>query len=229
MSSKSTKLGRILDALRSYHEPQSMPPATGAFQLVAWEKVAYLATDARRAEAFELLRRTVGLTPQAIAGAKRSTIVDVLATGGIGAPARANNLIEAAELILGDFDGSLDDVCSRPLAEAKRQLKRIRGIADPGAEKILLFTRKHAVMGLDSNALRVLTRLGYGVQAKTYSATYKSATQAASPELGSDIDRMIEANLLLRRHGQTICKTSSPKCGACVVRDRCPSAAVSVR
>ena len=70
------------------HIGASPPPARGAFELVVWEKVAYLATDERRASAFELLRRTIGLSPAGILAAKRSVVVDVLATGGIGAPER---------------------------------------------------------------------------------------------------------------------------------------------
>jgi endonuclease III len=224
MDTKPSTLIPILRRLKAKYGAQSPPPATNAFELVIWEKVAYLATDERRAAAFERLRRAVGLTPKSILAAKRSILVDVLATGGIAAPERANNLIAAAELVVGEFDGALDAVCSRPLPDAKRQLKRIYGIADPGAEKILLLTRKHPVMGLDSNGLRVLTRLGFGVAAKTYGATYKSATEAVTPEFRGNIDAMIDANLLLRHHGQTVCKTTRPRCGVCVLRAQCPSA-----
>jgi len=224
MRNGQSTLERVLATLREHYGPQSPPPVRGAFELVLWEKVAYLATDERRAAAFASLRRLIGTTPQAIVAAKRSALIDVLATGGIAAPERAQHMIEAAELVIGEFDGTLDAVCALPLASAKKQLKRIYGIADPGAEKILLFTRAHPAMGLDSNGLRVLTRLGYGTESKSYTATYKSATDAALPSFKGNIDRLIEANLLLRHHGQTICKTTKPKCGACVVRDRCPSA-----
>jgi endonuclease-3 len=221
----SPRLRHTLGALRRHYGTLKRPPARSAFELVIWEKVAYLATDARRLAAFELLRKTVGLTPQAIVSAKPSAIVDALTAGGIAAPERATHLIAAAELVIGEFDGRLDDVCSRPLGDAKRALKRIYGIADPGAEKILLLTGTHRVLGLDSNGLRVLSRLGYGVQSKTYSTTYKSATDAALVELGAvPIPELIQANLLLRHHGQALCKTSNPKCGACVLRDVCPSA-----
>lgn len=224
MPKGQSTLKQVLATLREYHGTQSPPPTRGAFELVLWEKVAYLATDERRAAAFASLRHLIGTTPQAIVAAKRSVLIDVLATGGIAAPERAQHMIEAAELVIGEFDGALDAVCAEPLDVAKKQLKRIYGIADPGAEKILLLTRAHPVMGLDSNGLRVLTRLGYGTESKSYTATYKSATDAALPEFHGNIDRLIDANLLLRHHGQTICKTTKPKCGACVVSDRCPSA-----
>jgi endonuclease III len=219
-----SRLAKLVGQLRTKYGRPAPPDAKTAFELVAWEKVAYLAPDERRATAFALLKRKIGLTPKKILSARRADLIDVLATGGIAAPERANNLIKAAELVVGEFDGSLDDVCHRPLPEAKKQLMRIYGIGEPGAEKILLLTRSHPVLGLDSNGLRVLTRLGYGTAAKSYTATYRSATSAALAELGDDIDSLIDANLLLRAHGQTVCKTTNPHCGACVIRETCPSA-----
>jgi endonuclease III len=219
-----SRLATLVGRLRATYGPPVPPPAKNAFELVVWEKAAYLARDEKRAAAFSLLRRKIGVTPKKILAARRAELIDVLATGGIGAPERADNLARAAELVIGDFDGDLDEVCRGPLPEAKKQLMRIRGVGEPGAEKILLFTRSHAVMGLDSNALRVLGRLGYGSAKKTYTATYRSATAAALPELGTDTAALIDANLLLRAHGQRVCKTTSPRCGACVIRDDCPSA-----
>jgi endonuclease III len=214
--------------LRRQHGAISPPPATDAFQLIAWEKVAYLASDEKRVATFRRLAREIGVTPRAVLATNRSTLIDVLASGGINAAERADNLIAAAQLAVGDFDGTLDAACALPLAEAKRVFKRVRGIGDPGAEKILLLTRSQPVLGVDSNGLRVLTRLGYGTQAKTYSATYKSATTAALDELGGDIRAITEAHLLLRHHGQTVCKTTNPRCGACSIRAQCPSAATSL-
>lgn len=218
------KLDRLLGLLQSHYGPISPPPTQNAFELVVWEKAAYLTTDERRAVVFNRLRQRVGLTPDALLNADRGLIIEVLATGGMNAAERASNLIAAAEMVVGEFDGSLDAVCARPLADAKKQLRRIRGIADPGAEKILLLTRTHPVLGLDSNGLRVLTRLGYGTAAKSYAATYRSATESALAELGDDIERLIETHLVLRHHGQAVCKTSAPRCGACAVSASCPSA-----
>jgi endonuclease-3 len=224
-SQPARRLPRLLDALRQQQGPLSPPPARNAFELVVWEKVAYLASDERRAAVFAELRARVGLTPDAILAANRSTLIDILARGGMAAVERASNVIATAELIIGEFDGALDMICAGPLAEAKKQLKRIHGIADPGAEKILLLTRTHPGLGLDSNGLRVLTRLGYGTPAKSYAATYKSATTSAMAELGRDFAPLIDAHLSLRHHGQTFCKTTNPRCGACVLRAECPSSA----
>jgi endonuclease-3 len=221
-----SNLRALLAKLKRQHGTVAPPPATDAFQLIAWEKVAYLATDERREAAFFRLARDVGLTPKDVLRAKRSVLIDALASGGINPVERANNLIDAAEIAVADFGGSLDAACALPLSEAKRALKRIRGVADPGAEKILLLTRHYPALGVDSNGLRTLTRLGYGTESKSYSTTYKSATTAAMSELGTNLDVVIEAHLLLRHHGQTVCKTSVPHCASCSVRARCPSARV---
>ena len=219
-----SRLAKLVGKLRSKYGPPTPPPAHTAFELIAWEKVAYLATDEKRANAFALLRRKIGLTPKKVLAARRAELIDVLATGGIAASERAENLVKAAELVVGDFDGSLDGVCRRPLREAKKQLMRIHGIGEPGAEKVLLFTRSHPVLGIESNALRVLNRLGYGTVATSYTTTYRTTTAAALADLSSELDALIEANLLLRTHGRTVCKTSTPRCGACVIRADCPSA-----
>jgi endonuclease-3 len=226
---RSSRLYTLLSSLKRQHGPIAPPPATDAFQLIAWEKAAYLATDEKRLATFRRLADVIGVTPRAVLAAKRSTLIDVLASGGINAVERANNLIDAAQLAVGEFDGDLDVACALPLVEAKRVLKRVRGIGDPGAEKILLLTRRQPVLGVDSNGLRVLTRLGYGTAAKSYDATYKSATTAALAELGTTIEKVMEAHLLLRHHGQTVCKTTRPHCSACSIRADCPSANVSSR
>ena len=227
-STATRRLPRLLETLRQQHGPLSPPPARTAFELVLWEKVAYLASDRRRADVFAQFRDRIGLTPEATLHANRGLIIEILTAGGMNAVERASNVIATAELIIGEFDGSLDAICAGPLAEAKKQLKRIRGIADPGAEKILLLTHHHPVLGLDSNGLRVLTRLGYGTVAKSYSATYKSATTSAMAELGTEIEPLIDAHLALRHHGQTVCKTVNPRCGACPLLSDCPTAGVAL-
>src|SRR6185437_12088240 len=115
----------------------------------------------------------------------------------------------------------LDSVLQRPFAEAKRALQRIYGIGEPGAEKILLLTRAHRVLPLDSNGARTLVRVGYGVDHKNYSTMYRTVRDATASELADDFDWLIDAHLLLRQHGQEVCKTSAPLCESCQLRKLC--------
>jgi endonuclease-3 len=94
-------------------------------------------------------------------------------------------------------------------------------IGDPGAEKILLFSKAHPVMALESNGLRVLCRLGFGREQKNYSATYRSVQAALKGQFKEDADRLIQAHLLLRKHGQELCRRSEPICEPCPLKKTC--------
>jgi endonuclease-3 len=94
-------------------------------------------------------------------------------------------------------------------------------IGEPGAEKILLFGRSHAVLGLDSNGVRALTRLGVVHEAKTYSATYRAVQAALAPYQSQGFDWLIRAHQLLRQHGQELCRRTQPHCDRCPLTDTC--------
>ena len=98
---------------------------------------------------------------------------------------------------------------------------RFPGIGEPGAEKILLFSRTEQILALESNGLRALARIGYGHELPNYAETYRSTQEAAKEELVADYDWLIRAHLLLRRHGQELCRRSDPACTACPLKNFC--------
>jgi endonuclease III len=216
------KLRRIVALLRKEYGPAAPPPVSTAFELVLWEKVAYLATDERRALAFKALRKRVGTTPQAIIDADPTLLREIAAIGGgIEIEARARRMQDAAAFVLDELGGSLDAVLTRPPRDAMGALQQIYGIGEPGAERILLLMRAQKVLPLDSNGARTLCRIGYGSDNKNYATMYKSVRAATAPELVADFDWLIDAHLLTRRHGQEVCKTTSPHCEVCVLNAEC--------
>ena len=223
------RLRRVVARLLEQHGRQSPPPADTAFALVLWEKVAYLAPDERRAKAFEMLRKRVGLTPLAILAAQPSILREIAGAGGkVEIEKRVQNMQVAAALVMDEFGGSLDTVLRQPQRDAMRELQRIYGIGEPGAERILLLMRAQRVLPLDSNGVRTMVRLGYGADDKNYSRMYRSVRDAAAKELHDDFDWLIDAHLVLRRHGQDVCKTSAPRCEMCSVRAECAFATARV-
>ena len=126
-----------------------------------------------------------------------------------------------ARLVVDDFPGGLEALRDLPLKAAKRALMRFPSIGEPSAEKILLFTRCYPVLGLDSNGLRVLVRLGFGEEKKNYTATYRAVQEAIQDQLRTDYDWLIRAHILLRQHGKELCKTNAPLCEKCPVRKGC--------
>ena len=133
----------------------------------------------------------------------------------------AEKLRKCAKIALQDFDGDLRPVLKLPLSKAKKALQKFPGIGEPGAEKILLFTRTYPVLALESNGLRVLLRLGFGEEKKSYSTTYRHVRQAVKEKHGEDCARLTQAHLLLRRHGQELCRRSEPACDHCPLARDC--------
>ena len=212
---------KIVAKLKTYYGAPHPPKTSDPFEMILLENVAYLVGDEQREEAFDALRERVGLSPVDIVTAHDEKLLEIARLGGMLPAGRVEKLRRIANIALQEFDGDLKSVLNEPLAKAKRALKKFPGIADPGAEKILLFTRTHPVLALESNGLRVLLRLGYGEERKNYSATYRGAQEAVKPELKEDFDWLIEAHQLLRRHGQELCRRSQPLCPSCPVKLDC--------
>jgi endonuclease III len=222
MVSKAPKsfLKLIEELLRFYGRPEP-PRVTDPLGMILLDNVAYLLSDDRRELAFNALRERVGLTPPEILMAHEETLLEVAHLGGMHPAARVEKLRRIAQIALQEFDGDFGKVLKRPPAQAKKALKKFPGIGDPGAEKILLFSRTHPILALDSNGLRVLLRLGYGEEHKSYSSTYRSPQEAVEGEMNKDFDWLIAAHQLLRRHGQELCKTARPLCSRCPLKSSC--------
>jgi endonuclease-3 len=208
-------LSEVVDHLAEVYGEPALPAVWPLFDLVVWENVAYLVDDAARARAFDSLQAVVGVEPDAILSASEEALESV--TGhGILAEHQASKLREAARIARETFGGDLESVRGLPLAAARRALMKFPSIGEPGAEKILLFGRVYPVLGLDSNGVRVLTRLGLVLEARGYSATYRGVQRLAADDADRGIEWLLRAHLLLRQHGQELCKRSRPSC------DRCP-------
>jgi endonuclease-3 len=213
-------LEEILDRLSGVYGEPGPPPARTLLDLVLQENVAYLVDDARRGQAFDALRARVGTQPAQILAAPDEALVHI-ATQGILPEHQADKLKTIARIAIDDFGGGLESLRDLPLAQARRALMRFPSIGEPGAEKILLLGRSHPVLGLDSNGVRVLTRLGLVGEAKSYAATYRAVRAFAEPFSRNGLEWLIRAHQLLRQHGQELCRRSHPKCDRCPLTDLC--------
>jgi endonuclease III len=214
------RLPQVMHRLQAYYGQPKVPKLAGPWEMILWENVAYLADDDQRQKAFRILRKQVGTEPEKILSAADEGLLEVT-RHGILADQFAKKLRKCAKIVLEDFDGDLRPVVKLPFAKAKKSLQKFPGIGEPGAEKILLFTQSYPVLALESNGLRVLLRLGFGEQKKSYSTTYHLVQKAVDGELDQDFGSLIRAHLLLRRHGQELCKRSKPECGKCPLAKDC--------
>lgn len=218
---QTVRFQTVIDKLAAAYGPPKRPAVTDPLQMILLENVAYLAGDEQRLEAFQALRQRIGVTPEAILSASPRELLEVARLGGILAEGRVEKLRRTARIARQKFGSDLRAVVKQPLPEARKSLKLFPGIGDPGAEKILLFSGAHPILALDSHGLRVMTRVGFGREGKSYATTYRSAQEAVREELPADCSWLRRAHLLLRRHGQQVCRRSRPQCGVCAVSSLC--------
>src|SRR5579872_2086215 len=216
----------ILKLLEKQHGKLKPEQPTDPFGMILWEKVGYLTDDTKRAIAFKALKTHVGLDPKKILATPLLTLVEICKLGGIQAEKRAERLHEVSQIVVTKLGGDLRTVLKLPYKEAIKALCVFPYVGVPSAEKILLFTGTFPVLALESNALRVLVRLGFAKEDKNYDKMYKTVRTNLASQLPEDCEPLLRANLVLRRHGQTICKTTMPQCGGCLLVKKCPHAKV---
>jgi endonuclease III len=214
-------LKKIVARLAAHYGKPQPPITTDPFELVLLENVAYLVSDQRREEAFKALRKHAGTRPHEILAASHEQILQATKLGGMHPEQRVTRLREIALITMNEFGGDLRQALKLPLPKAKQALRRFPSIGEPSAEKVLLCTRSYPVLGLDSNGLRVLVRLGFAEEKKNYTATYRSVQEVIQGQLIEDYDWLISAHILLRQHGKELCKTNAPACEKCPVRKSC--------
>jgi endonuclease III len=89
-----------------------------------------------------------------------------------------------------------------PLPEVRKTLKTLPGIADPGADRILLFAGIKPIAAVPSNCTQVLHRVVHGRENENYVASYREAQRIISTQIAETFGSRARAYLLLKRHGQ---------------------------
>jgi adenine-specific DNA glycosylase len=134
---------------------------------------------------------------------------------------RATRLKEIAMRIQHEFDGNLRRALHGPLDHTRKILKKFPNIADPGVDRILLFAHIAPIAAIPSNCPHVLVRILLGRERENYGVNYREAQDAVESQIAASFDARTRAYLLLKHHGQTICKRTNPKCDVCPVNVEC--------
>ncbi len=210
-------LAQIIEDLRVLYGEPNGPPTRDIFELVLLESVAYLTDDRKRAAAFDGLRAAIGTSPEAIAEAPDEAL-RAITRSGVLPDMQMEKLRRIATIGVVPDLSAVQDL---PLQQARKALPKFPGVGEPVADKILLLSQTQPVFAVDSNGLRVLLRLGYGVEERDYRRSYRSAMEAIRPELRDGFEWLIAAHLLLRQHGQLTCRRSQPMCERCPLTGVC--------
>ena len=219
-------LSDLLDRLESFYGPQEPHFPTDPFEFLGWWYSGYPASAAACAKGWEKLNADVGIKPGELLRAKPTKLTAALKPGGMFPELRAERIKEAAMRIESEFGGDLRTALSGPLPQARKILKTFHSIADPGTDRILLFAGIAPIAAVPSNCVHVLARILNGKEGKNYSADYREGQRFIAAELPDKLGSRTRAYLLLKRHGQELCK-AKPKCPDCPLRTKCAYAALN--
>jgi endonuclease III len=195
MTRSPSRLAKLLDRLEKFYGKPKPPRPTDPYEMILYTNCGYPATDASCTKGFDALKKEVGLRPDDILAASDAKLAQLMRLGGIVPELRAARLKEIAALVKYEFGGDLRAVLKEPLPEARKALKKFPTIGDPGADKILLFTKTAPVAAVPSNCLHVPLRLGFGEEKKNYAAGYRSAQEAIHAELREECGALLRAYL----------------------------------
>lgn len=223
-------LTQLLDVLAASHGEQPTPWPTDPYLFLVWLHCGYPASEARCAKGWESLTNQVGVDAERILKASPALLASALKPGGMVPELRAMRLKEIAERVLKQYGGDLrEGLNGLSVTQARAALKQFPNIADPGADRILLFAGISPVAAVPSNCPHVLVRIQAGQERENYGRTYREAQQLIEAGLPPKFDSRTRGYLLLKRHGHQLCKSSNPKCDICPVATNCAFAAGKLR
>jgi endonuclease III len=220
---------QLLDKLEGFYGAQEPCWPTDPYKFLLWWYCGYPASDAACSRGWESLQREIGVETRQILKASPKDLAAAIKPGGMVPELRAMRLKELAARVQDEFENDLRGALAGSMDRARKILKSFHSIGDPGADRILLFAGLAPIAAVPSNCPHVLVRIQRGRERENYGVTYREATEGVEAEVSAAFDALTRAYLLLKRHGQEICKRTKPKCTECPVRASCAYAAGRLR
>lgn len=211
----------LLDRLELFYGAQEPSWPCDPYDFLVWWHCGYPASDENCARGWRSLIENIGFTPERLLQASHKKLSAALHSGGMVPELRAERLKEVAMRVQNEFGGDLRAGLVGPLVQVRKSLKKFPGMADPGVDRILLFAGLAPVAAVPSNCPHVLVRLRRGQERENYTVNYREAQQSIQAEVPPAFDALTRAYLLLKRHGQELCKRTKPKCDQCPLNDVC--------
>ena len=218
---KPLSIAALLDKLEAFYGVQEPCWPVDPYEFLIWWHCGYPASDTTCTKGWNALRKELGIEPGQILKATQERLAHALKAGGMVPELRAMRLQQIAERVENEFGGDLRNALVGRIEDVRKKLKKFPNIADPGADRILLFGKVAPVAAVPSNCPHVLVRIQLGLERESYPVTYGEARALIEAEVPEQFHPRQRAYLLLKEHGQTLCKRSKPKCGECLLRSHC--------
>lgn len=209
---------KILQILKDNFSVPRLSDITGdPFKVLIRTIISQSTAEVNTRRAYGNLSKTVPIAPKSLAEADVKEIEASLRVAGLYRN-KSKIIKELSNLILKQFNGSLDFIYSLPLGEAREKLMRLPGVGPKTADIVLLFCAKKPTLPVDTHVNRVSKRLGLTPHEANYEGVRMALQRLYKPE------DYFQAHMLLIALGRRYCKALKPLCGVCPVNELCPSA-----
>jgi endonuclease III len=203
-------MAEILDRLRAAYGKPAARTRRPALDELVLTVLSQNTSDVNSDRAYARMRERFP-TWEEVRDAPEAELVEALRPGGLAAQKAPR--IQAVLRSLDRLD--LDWLGDRPPDEAMQWLVALPGVGPKTASCVLLFSLGVPVMPVDTHIHRVALRIGLVASGTSAGAAHDLLTEMTPAR------RMLEAHLLLIRHGRTTCVARRPRCEECVLLELC--------
>ncbi|MGQ9587290.1 MAG: endonuclease III domain-containing protein [Thermoplasmata archaeon] len=209
-------LRRLLKLLRDEYGDPGWWPGDSPFE-VAVGAILTQRSSWRNVElAVANLRRRRMLSPRAIAAATPNALEFAIRPSGFYKQ-KAKYLIAFAEHLVSRHKGRIENMCSLPVPQLRKELMALPGIGPETADSILLYALGKPSFVVDAYTVRLMSRLGMGV-GKDYDATKEKFETA----LRGKTKDYCDMHALIVVHCKERCR-ALPLCPGCPLAKGCSS------
>ncbi len=199
---------RLIEHYGRYEERDGSP-----FDVLIATILSQNTTDKNSHRAFASLYSKYD-TPEKLAKAPEKEIADLIRIGGLYEQ-KAKLIKQIAQLVLDEYDGTLDFVCDADPEAARKELLSIKGVGPKTADCVLLFSCGRDVIPVDTHVFRITKRLGIVPEAASHEEVHRLLMdEVPAGERGS-----VHVDLI--RFGREICKAQNPQHDKCFLIDLC--------
>jgi len=214
---EKTRARLILKALESRFEvPYLAEIADDPFKVLVRTIISQSTAGINTRRAYENLSRKMLLTPKSLAEADVKEIEDALFVAGLYRN-KSRVIKKVSQMIIQEFNGSLDFIYSKPLKEARKKLLSLPGVGPKTADIVLLFCAKRPVLPVDTHVNRVSKRLGLVPPEADYEKIREVLQSLYLPK------EYFKVHMLFISLGRKICRAGRPKHDECPANHLCPS------
>lgn len=209
--------GQVRRLLRKEYGRREWQPGQDPLSALIATVLSQNTSDVNSHRAFAALVNRFG-TWESVSAADVNELAQTIRGGGL-AEIKARRI----KLILLEIEeerGSLDlgFLSELGLVQAKAWLRGLPGVGPKTAGCVLLFSLGKPAMPVDTHVNRVAKRLGLIDARVSVERAHEVLESLVEPE------NVYEFHMLMVEHGRRTCKAQRPRCTACVLRGRCPSA-----